>query len=108
MTTIEATQQITPGNTWGAGLDQCFYFLRVGLDGTYSVECGWAVQESFDDDYLSASYHPFKGGRAKPWVGRKMTGLTGEQAAQKFDEWKAAVLARRCPTDGDIIGSVTR
>ncbi len=77
--------------------------------GQFVVECGWAVNEAYEDDYQSTTYHPFRPSRPQPWVGRSVTTDYPAEAARLYDEYKAAVFAMRGhELAGEAIGSVLR
>jgi len=100
-------ENISPGKTFGAATESFFYLVRKGEDG-YEIDCGWAVLEKEDDDYLSHTYHPFSPRRLQPWVGRRFQAATATEAAAIYDSAKAEILARRAVKGGVVIGSVVR
>lgn len=104
---------IPAGKTFGVIGHQRTYIVRKTSDGRYQIEAAWEVPESYDDDPESYTYHPFKSASGKPrfgvcWVGRRVTTNDISVAAATYEKFKAALLSYAVPTEGEIIGSVSR
>lgn len=106
--TADTIRGIPEGRTWSSRSAQTFvHCARRG--GLYAIECGWAVPEAHDDDYMSSTYHPFRPADPQPWVGRSVTTTDPEEAARLFTEFKSAVAAYQgSAIAGEAIGSVFR
>ena len=106
MATKEMIEATPMGRAISAMSDTKFVLVRI-VTGGYEVECGWGVEESYDGDYMSYTYHPFKNGRMQPWEGRKVTVPSSAEAAELFNAWKQAVTSGWKPTRGERIGPGT-
>lgn len=106
--TANTIKGIPDGRSWAMRSAQTFVHC-ARRDRQYAVECGWVVNEAFDDDYMSSTYHPFRPAHPQPWVGRSVTTADPQEAARLFTEFKSAVMAHRGNTlAGEEIGSVFR
>lgn len=106
--TADIIKSIPKGRSWAMRSAQTFVHC-ARRDGQYAVECGWVVNEAFDDDYMSSTYHPFRPAHPQPWVGRSVTTTDPDEAARIYTEYKSAVLALQGNTlAGEEIGSVFR
>lgn len=84
------------------------FALVAKREGRYEIECGWAVPEADEDDYLSFHYHPFAGDKMQPWVGRRVVTTDPAEALTAYLAAKAAVFGSGPKPEGEIIGSVNR
>ncbi len=107
--TAAQIRAIPPGKAY-AGRGDDLYYLCASRGGMYVVECGWLVQEAYDDDPGCSTYWPFAGRlRHDAWVGREVSTRDADEAARLYEQYRAAVLARRgADLPGSRIGNVVR
>ena len=102
-----AIEALVDGKSYNS-LDTTSYRLIRKSAAGYEVEIGRAVKEAYSDDYMSCTYHPFRGGRKQPWSGRRIIAQTAAEAAQLFEEFWEILANRSALPEGEKIGSVAR
>ncbi len=110
MATLQDIESIKAGKVFSCKTTTDFTLVAI-RDGSYEVECGYVVPEGHDDDYMSTTYHPLKGGDPKPWIGRKIKCSDAAEAHKYYEAWKAIIATRKLPPMGGgviKIGSVSR
>ena len=107
--TAELVSGIAEGKCY-AMRDRDDYVLCARRGGTYVIECGWAVPETYDDDPGCSTYWPFAGRRRdQAWVGRTASTDDPASAAELYEAYLSAVCSRQgYRLDGERIGSVSR
>lgn len=110
MATVRDIENIQTGKVFSCKTTSDFVLVAI-RNGIYEVECGHVVPEGYDDDYMSSTYHPFKGGSPKPWIGRKIKCSDAVEAHKYYEAWKTIIINRKLPAMGkniEAIGSVRR
>ena len=112
VTLQEKIGQLPTGKIYGIIGERQSYFVRRTETG-YEIEAAWEVEEAYDDDHDSHTYHPFVDARkrprhAVPWVGRHVQTADATEAADVYASFKALLTTGQYPTQGDVIGSVVR
>jgi hypothetical protein len=102
----------TPGNAMASRTSDVFV-QAARTDNAYRVSCGWAVEEAYDDDYLTFSTgNPFaKGTHLQPWIGYEVDTESPDEAAKLYVEWKAKLYSAERHSfipRGTVIGNVSR
>jgi hypothetical protein len=108
---IQGIEKAATGKALQLCLRSQFALVRPVLtDGVrmYQVDCGWGVEEAHDDDYLTATYHPFKDGFKQPWTGCRFNFYTATEAIEKYCAVRDAIKNGRKISGGEVIGSVAR
>jgi hypothetical protein len=105
--------QAMPGQAMGSRSSDVFVQAAKTQANSYRVSCGWAVEEAYNDDYLSfATSNPFaKGTPLQPWIGREVDTESADEAAALYLEWKAKLYSSErhgFVPRGTVIGTVTR
>lgn len=102
-----AISLLLPGKVYQSLGDTSFVIARKAGEG-FEIEIGRVVPESYSDDFMSHTYHPFKNRRKQPWAGRLVKATTAAEAARLFGEFCDIIATRSKLPAGEPIGSVSR
>ncbi len=101
-------ESLQAGHSAGARDNRMFAEVVREQDGALYVDCGWVVPEADEDDHASSGRHPFKDGRARPWVGRRVGVGSAQEAVDLLQSLTRDLWSGKLPADGERIGSVHR